>query len=396
MSSQLPQPVDVLMVAIGGYGYYYLQTLLEQVPPHSARLAGIVDPEAWQSRAWNQVRRLAVPVCPTMEAFYGAGGRADLAVVVSPIQWHVPQSIIALQHGSHVLCDKPLGGSLQEAAALIATRDAARRWVMIGYQWSFSTAIQELKRDILAGAFGRPRRFSTLCCWPRDFAYYRRNTWAGRMRDPETGGWVRDSPANNAMAHFLHNLLYLAGERADRAAHPVAVEGTLQRAYPIEAADTVACRVATREGVEILFYSSHVTSTPIEPCFRLEFEDGVVHFDSRAKQIAGSDAAGRRREYGAPDDTPQFRKLFEAIAAARHPEPAILCGPEAAAAQTAVVEMLHGTAPVAPFPAPTIAGGEADGRLHVPGLAETLESCYDRGLLPRELDAARSTGGEVR
>ena len=121
MTTHLPHPVDVLVVAIGGYGYYYLQTLLEQVPPESARLVGIVDPEARQSRAWDQVCRLGLPVCPTMEAFYGAGGRADLAVIVSPIQWHVPQSIVALQNGSNVLCDKPLGGSLQEAAALIRT-----------------------------------------------------------------------------------------------------------------------------------------------------------------------------------------------------------------------------------------------------------------------------------
>ena len=46
-------PVRVLMVAIGGYGYYYLQTLLEQVPAERAILAGVVDPEARASRAWT-------------------------------------------------------------------------------------------------------------------------------------------------------------------------------------------------------------------------------------------------------------------------------------------------------------------------------------------------------
>ena len=44
-------PVSVLMVAIGGYGYYYLRTLLDEVDPARAVLAGVVDPDAWRSRA---------------------------------------------------------------------------------------------------------------------------------------------------------------------------------------------------------------------------------------------------------------------------------------------------------------------------------------------------------
>ena len=116
-------PVSVLMVAIGGYGFHYLKTLLEELPPARCRLAGVVDPRAEQSMLWPVVSHLGVPVHASVEAFYGEGHRADLAVISSPIHWHVPQSLVALAHGSTVLCDKPLGATIQEAQELIQARD---------------------------------------------------------------------------------------------------------------------------------------------------------------------------------------------------------------------------------------------------------------------------------
>jgi hypothetical protein len=74
-------PVSVLMVAIGGYGFHYLKNLLEDQNPGLCRLAGVVDPWARQSLLWPVVHHLGVPVCATVEEFYEGGNEADLAVV---------------------------------------------------------------------------------------------------------------------------------------------------------------------------------------------------------------------------------------------------------------------------------------------------------------------------
>lgn len=393
MTPGTESPVRVLMVAIGGYGHYYLQTLLDEVPAERAVLAGVVDPEARGSRAWPRVEARGVPVFDEVAAFYAAGHVADLAVVVSPIHHHVPQSCAALEHGSHVLCDKPLGATVQEAARLISTRDRSGRFVMIGYQWSYSTAVQALKRDILAGLYGRPVRFSTLCCWPRDLSYYRRNRWAGRLTDPATGRWVLDGPANNAMAHFLHNLLYLGGPEIHLSARPRAVQAELYRAYPIESCDTAACRVITDTGLEVLMYASHATEAAIDPRFTLEFETASITFDGKAGGIIASDATGRVKRYGAPDDSPQFTKLFDAIDAARSPAP-VVCGPEAAVAQTLAVNGMHESMsePIA-LPDAAVVRDDAAGRCSVPGLNETLGQCCERHLLPAEAGVSWARAG---
>ncbi len=385
-------PTRVLMVAIGGYGYYYLRTLLDDVPRHLAVLAGVVDPWARSSRAWREVEALAVPVADTVDAFFDAGGMADLAVVASPIHAHVPQAIAALAHGCAVLVDKPLGATVQEARALAAARDRARRPVLVGYQWSYSAAIRALKQDLVAGVFGHPRRLVTYCAWPRSEAYYGRNTWAGRLRDPATGAWILDGPANNAMAHFLHNALFLLGGSASASGAPVAVTGEQYRAHAIESSDTAACRVELAGGRDIVFLASHVTDDEVPPRFRLECDGGVVTGGESSPAITATTLAGDRLDYGDPDATHQFRKLRAAIDAARGTGDSG-CGIEAAAAQTLCVNALHDSAGgVAPFPAGLVRRG-TDGSVTVDGLADTLDTCYRLGCLPSDLGVPWARAG---
>ena len=388
-----PGPVRIVISAIGGYGHYYLQTILEEVPQERAQLVGIVDPAARQTRAWPWVEARRIPVYDRMDAFYAPGHRADLAVIVSPPQYHVSQSCEALRNGSHVLCDKPLGGVIQEARELIAARDRAGRFVMIGYQWSYSSAIQSLKRDILSGRFGRPLRFSTLCAWPRDLAYYQRNSWAGRLADPVTGRWILDGPANNAMAHFLHNLLYLGGAHVSRSAVPRTIEGELYRAYDIDGSDTAACRIHSADGLEILCLASHVTEAAIEPRFRLEFEHATVTFADNPRTVLAAFDDGRTTDYGAPDLSPQFQKLQDAIDAARSAQPVVICGPEAASAQTLCVNGLHESAGASKtFPADLVCTDPR--RRSVRGLADVLLRCYETGRLPSELGVGWAEKGQ--
>lgn len=387
-----PAPVRVLLAAVGGYGHHYFRALLDEVPPGRATLAGVVDPLAAQSPAWPEISAAGVPVVGDIDGFFAAGHQADLTVVASPIHFHVPQSAAALAAGSHVLCEKPVGATLPDVDRLVGARDRAGRFVMIGYQWSFSEAIRRLKRDLLEGRYGRPLRLATLCAWPRRAAYYGRNTWAGRLRERDTGAWVLDSPANNAMAHFLHNALFLLGPGPGRSAVPVSLTAELARAYPIESADTVAGRIVTDGGCEVLFLASHVTEHVVAPCFRLDCERGVVTFGGTAPRIVGTAAGGQESDYGDPDATPQFQKLFLALERVGTPG-AEVCGIEAAAAQTVCVTAMHeSAAEIVPFPR-VLRRGRPEDRVHVAGLEDQLRRCYRSGVLPSEIGCTWAVAG---
>ena len=99
-------------------------------------------------------------------------------------------------------------------------------------------------------------------------SYYNRNDWAGRIKS-DSGEWVLDSPANNAMAHYLHNALYVLGETPTTSARPISVQAELYRANPIENYDAAVLRVMTDKNVEVLFYGAHTVPDEAHPTFCL-------------------------------------------------------------------------------------------------------------------------------
>ncbi|MCP4725375.1 MAG: Gfo/Idh/MocA family oxidoreductase [bacterium] len=394
MVKDIDSPVKVLMAAIGGYGYYYLKTLFEEFSPGKVELAGVIDPEAQRSDHSKEITRLNIPVYSEIGDFYKNGNSADLAVISSPIHYHIPQSCTALKNGTKVLCDKPLGATVQDVDELIGTKNDTGNWVMTGYQWSYSEAIRNLKKDIINGLFGKPIRMKTLCMWGRDDAYYNRNNWAGRKRTDD-GVWVLDSPVNNAMAHFLHNMFYILGPESGTSAVPVSVTAECCRANPIENFDTAACRIITEEKTELLFYGTHAAEADKGPVFHYEFEDAEIVFDGESGGITVVDKKGRMKSYGAPDDDHQFKKLFVAVENIGKDDPEIICGPEAARSQTLCINGIQESVQdITVFPEQIIQRDRDEKRYKVSELDSILINCYHNGSLPSETGIAWTQKGK--
>lgn len=366
-------PTRILFSAISGYGYYYLKTLLEEIPEDQAVICGVIDPLPEKSDHFPEIVRRGIPIYSDIDSFFLDGNSADLAVISSPLQFHVPQSISALKNKCNVLVDKPLGITIGELRRLVAARNQTGKWVEVGYQWSFSDAIRNLKSDILKGKFGKPLRMKTICLWPRPFAYFTRNDWAGRIT-AEDGSLVLDSVANNACAHFLHNMFFLSGPELHLSSTPVSVAGERWRAYDIQNFDTVACKVLTDNDVELFFYASHVTENQVNPSFELEFEHGVITLDEKSDGIVAVHSDGTKINYGYPDTDHQFRKLFTAIEKCKTPGPD-QCPPEAAIPQVLCINALHELpTEIKTFP-PRFVKIEKD-RRWVRGLGEAMMEAY--------------------
>jgi predicted dehydrogenase len=387
-------PVRVVLVGIGGYGHCYLEELLEVAASEKCRLVAAVEPYPENTRLGLTLKQSGIPLFDRLEDVFAAAIPADLVVIASPIHWHVPQSLTALEHGCHVLCDKPLGAVVQEADRLISAQQNTGLRVWIGYQWSFSESVQALKAEIRSGRLGTPKTFKTLCFWPRDLAYFKRNAWAGRLRDPD-GRWVLDSPANNAMAHFLHNMLYLLGEEVDQSAQPAEVTAEAYRAFPIQNYDSVACRILTARGVELLFYASHAVPAAQGPMFHLTCEEADVACADTGASIVCRSSRGREFDLGAPDGGHQFQKLFDALNAVAEAKSAgqgrmgsegqpVLCGPEAARSQTVCINGIQESVGEVTDLTNSQGRTESDGRIWIEGLSEAFSEAYERGVLPSE------------
>ena len=389
----MSRDVRVVLVGVGGFGGTYVDALLDHGEAHGGRFVAVVDPTPEVSPRLAEMINRGVAVHKDLASFH-ATGRADLVIIAAPIHLHVPFACEALARGANVLCEKPLAGSVREALAAAKAAGAAGRFLAVGYQWSFSDAVGALKRDILAGDFGRPVQLKTLCVWPRNAAYYARNNWAGRLQMPD-GAWVLDSPANNAMAHYLHNMLYLLGLTRETADTPATVQAELHRANPIENYDTAAIRCKTRGGAEILFYTTHAAAPQRGPLCRFEFERAVVAYDANADaHFVATMADGSCRDYGNPDDT-DSNKIWQSVEAIRTGEP-VACDVGTATAQTVCVVAAQRSAMISPLPADRIESVDIGGSpcRSVRGLGQEFLACYDRAALPSELPLPWAVSGK--
>jgi predicted dehydrogenase len=386
---------SVALVGLGGYGHIYVNALLGAEPASGIQFVAGIDPALEGCHRLAEVRQLGIPLFKSLEEFCAAG-RADLVVLSSPPQLHCEQACFALGAGSHVLCEKPLGAQPEQVTQMIEARDRAGLRLAIGYQWSFCPPVQNLKRDIAAGRFGRPKRMRTRVYWPRDEKYYGRTPWAGRQRDAR-GRLVLDSPANNACAHHLHNMFYVLGDAPDRSDWPATVQAELYRANAIENYDTIALRCFTQHATEVLFFASHATRFQRDPLFSYEFDDAIVHYGGKiGDRIVAERSDGSQIDYGCPASADSPQKLFDVLESIRQGRP-VLCGPEAAGAQTACICAAQLSTPkIVDFPRDLVVveGDPGERRTSVKDLDRSLDQCYEQGRLPSEIGISWSAAGK--
>lgn len=85
----------------------------------------------------------------------------DVISVCLPNYLHAPVSIAALHAGNHVLCEKPMATSHEEALAMIKAAKENSKILMIGHNQRFVASHQKVKKMLENGEFGKVYSFRT-------------------------------------------------------------------------------------------------------------------------------------------------------------------------------------------------------------------------------------------
>jgi predicted dehydrogenase len=385
--------VRVGLVGISGYGESYLNALLDDPQDNNFELVAVADPNPRRCSRVDQLRRQGVAFYTSIDGVT-AECNIDLLMLATPLHMHASHIQKARNAGLSVLCEKPLAATFDQAREL-AILDAAapqispNSFVAIGFQWSFSSAMEALKRDVMRGDFGAPIRLKSIALYPRAESYYSRNDWAGKKYSP-SGAPVFDSPVNNATSHFLHAMFYVLGAEREQSAMPIRLTAETYRANAIETFDCCALRAFTSGGTEILFYTAHCIGKKMGPAFQYEFERGSVEYSDATHDIVARFDDGRTKSYGDPSDVP-MRKIWSCMDAVRTGQP-VACGiaatlPHALCANAAYGS--HSTVHSIPNQLLRRIGSGGEAILAVDELDLALADCYERGVLPSESGNAR-------
>jgi predicted dehydrogenase len=78
----------------------------------------------------------------------------DLVIIGTPNSLHAEQAIHALDHGKHVLVEKPMATNGADADRMIAAAERAGRTLAVGHMWRYHPDVRSLRDRIAAGEFG--------------------------------------------------------------------------------------------------------------------------------------------------------------------------------------------------------------------------------------------------
>ncbi len=160
----------------------------------------------------------------------------DAVSIATPSGLHASLAIAALESGRHVLCEKPLGITLEQVDAMIAVQTRSGKALGCVYQQRLHPSAQIVKQAIADGRFGRILHANSYLKWQRTQAYYDAGGWRGT--------WAMDGGGAlmNQSIHYIDLLQWLAGPLATLHAYT----GTLN--HRIETEDAAVAVVRFQSG----------------------------------------------------------------------------------------------------------------------------------------------------
>ncbi|GAA4344767.1 Gfo/Idh/MocA family protein [Microbacterium rhizosphaerae] len=143
----------------------------------------------------------------------------DIVDIVTPGDSHAEIAIAALDAGKHVLCEKPLANSVEEAEAMAAAAERAARGgakAMVGFTYRRVPAVTFLRDLIAEGVVGRVQQVRA--AYRQDWLVDPEMPLAWRLQKEHAGSGA----LGDIGAHIIDMTQFVTGETVD------AVSGTLE------------------------------------------------------------------------------------------------------------------------------------------------------------------------
>ena len=250
-------------VGLGFAGVGWLgESLIKELPAFpDLALAAVQD--ASPELVAEVAERYAAPWQGTDYAALLSASDVDAVVICTPNFLHVPQARAALEAGKHVLVQKPLALSPDDAREIVALAERLGHLLFVDYSYRYLETVATLRRA--AAAIGPPRRLAAAF----HNIYGPGKAW---FFDPALSG-------GGALIDLGVHLLDLALELLEPAAARLAsADLSYTRGHPVEDAATL---VLDLDGVPFRLEVSWKAPRPLtEIFFELEGPNGLARWEN--------------------------------------------------------------------------------------------------------------------
>lgn len=135
--------------------------------------------------------------------------KPELVSIATESGLHGEIALYCIGQGVHVIIEKPMAMSLEEADKIISLSEEKGVKVAACHQNRFNMAVQEMRQALEAGRFGKLSHGSIHVRWNRNEAYYTQAPWRGT--------WAQDGGAlMNQCIHGIDLLRWMLGDEIER------------------------------------------------------------------------------------------------------------------------------------------------------------------------------------
>lgn len=238
------KPIEAVIAGLGRAGWdIHWRQMMKGHPGY--RVVGVVDPLPERRR--EAETEIGCRSYPSMDAYF-RDPVGELMVIATPSAGHAAESIAGLERGLHVIVDKPMCQSLQQADAMIRAALAAGRRLTCYHPLRFERLFLAMSEVIRSGRLGRLIQITA-----RRTQFFRRTDWVMRK--------LAGAGMHNVWgSHSIDQCLQLAGSP------PRDVWSDLQRTVtPGEADDHAKIVLRCASGTVIDIEASNCMAFPPQP-----------------------------------------------------------------------------------------------------------------------------------
>ena len=168
----------------------------------NARLAGVCD--IVREKAQKLGNQFNVPSFDDMHEMVKSAD-PDVLVVLTESGNHAKHVIELAPHGKHIVVEKPMALTLDDADDMIAACQAAGVKLFVVKQNRFNVPVQKAREALEAGRFGKMVMGTVRVRWCRPQAYYDQDPWRGT--------WAMDGGVlTNQASHHVDLLEWMMGD----------------------------------------------------------------------------------------------------------------------------------------------------------------------------------------
>ncbi|MFA6505450.1 MAG: Gfo/Idh/MocA family oxidoreductase [Treponemataceae bacterium] len=209
-----------------------------------AQIVGFFDPK--EDRAKLMADTYKAKIYPSAKAMFD-DKTIDAVSVCTYNKYHAALTIEALNAGKHVLCEKPMATTAEEAKAMIEAAKKSGKFLMIGHNQRLAPAHAKAKAILATGELGKILSFRTA------FGHRGPEFWSADQ-GPHTWFFKKDESVVGTMGdlgvHKADLIRWLIGDEiAEVKAYVATIDKKNDKGQLIEVDDNALCLLKSKSGI---------------------------------------------------------------------------------------------------------------------------------------------------